>query len=125
MLVAGAPSRIEFTEDRAALLNIRAHDERDLTMAKHSTHERPRRNRGEPSSREKDDPPIRLAHVLFVLWVTGSVAWAFFAAALAHQQGWWEHKPMLGAILVLAPPILAHVLANTVIRTTGNPRFRS
>ena len=72
----------------------------------------------------KDDPPIRLAHVLFVLWVAGSVAWALYAAQLAQGLEWWALKPTLAAILVLALPILAHVLANYLIRISGNPRFR-
>lgn len=73
--------------------------------------------------REDVDPPIRAAHALFVLWVAGSVAWAFYAAILAHNRGWWEFRPELGAVLVLAPPILAHVLANFVIKKSGNPRL--
>lgn len=71
------------------------------------------------------DPPIRLAHVFFVLWVAGSVAWALYAARLAQGLQWWALKPALAAILVLAPSILAHVLANYLIRLSGNPRFRS
>ncbi|MGI9413527.1 MAG: hypothetical protein ACR2PM_07655 [Hyphomicrobiales bacterium] len=71
------------------------------------------------------DPPLRLAHVLFVLWVAGTVAWALFAARLAQDQGWWALRPDLAAVLVLAPPFLAHLLANAVIRLTGNPTFRS
>ena len=71
-----------------------------------------------------DDPPIRLAHVLFVLWVAGSVAWAFCAAQLAHGLDWWVQAPELGAILVLAPPVIAHILAIHIIKLTGNPRFR-
>jgi hypothetical protein len=74
---------------------------------------------------DHDNLPIRLAHVLFVLWVAGSVAWAFFAAKLAHGQDWFVQRPELAAMLVLAPPILAHVLANFLIRRTGNPRFYS
>jgi hypothetical protein len=81
--------------------------------------------RQDAARRDKDDPPIRPAHVLFVLWVAGSVAWAFFAAKLAHDQEWFVQRPELAAILVLAPPILAHVLANFVIRLTGNPKFYS
>ena len=79
--------------------------------------------RGAPA-RDDDDPPIRLAHVLFVLWVAGSVAWAFCAAQLAHGLDWWVQAPELGAILVLAPPVIAHVLAIHVLKITGNPRFR-
>ena len=75
--------------------------------------------------RRQVDPPIRLAHVLFVLWVAGSVAWTFFAAKLAHDQGWFVERPELAAILVLAPPILAHFLANYLIRIASNPRLRS
>ena len=75
--------------------------------------------------REQEAPPIRLAHVLYVLWVAGSIAWAFYAADLAHSRGWWDLRPELAAVLVLAPPILTHVAANFVIRLTGNPRFRS
>jgi len=82
-------------------------------------------DRHEAARRDQDDPPIRLAHVLFVLWVAGSVAWAFFAARLAHDQEWFVQRPELAAILVLAPPILAHVLANFVIKRSGNPRFYS
>jgi hypothetical protein len=84
-----------------------------------------RYDRENPTGQEQDDPPIRLAHVLFVLWVAGSTAWALYAAALAHERAWWELEPALGAILVLAPVILAHALANFLIRITGNPRFRS
>lgn len=72
-----------------------------------------------------DDPPIRLAHVLFALWVAGSVGWAFFAAKLAFDGGWLVHHPELAVVFVLTPPILAHFLAIYVIRLTGNPRFRS
>ncbi len=74
---------------------------------------------------DQDDPPIRLAHVLFVIWVAGSVAWALFAAKLAHDRDWFVQQPELAVILVLAPPILAYVLANFVIRVTKNPRFYS
>ena len=70
------------------------------------------------------DPPIRLAHLLYVLWVSGTVSWALFAAALAQARNWWVSEPLLGAILVLAPPILGHFLANWLIRLSGNPRFR-
>jgi hypothetical protein len=62
---------------------------------------------------------------MFVLWVAGSIAWAFFSAKLAHDHGWWVLRPELAAALVMAPPLLAHLLANLVIRITGNPRFRS
>jgi hypothetical protein len=85
----------------------------------------PKSDRQEPAEGEQDHPPIRLAHVLFVLWVAGSVAWAFFAAKFAHGQGWWVLRPALAAVLVLTPPILAHLLAKFVIGITGNPRFRS
>ena len=78
----------------------------------------------EPAERHQDDPPIRLAHVLFILWVAGSVAWAFHAAMVAYNQGWWELRPELGALLVLTPPVLAHLLAIFVIRITGNPKLR-
>ena len=71
------------------------------------------------------DPPIRAAHALFVLWVAGAVAWAFYAAILAHGRGWWEFRPGLGAVLVLAPPILAHVLANFVIKKVVIQGFNS
>ena len=73
--------------------------------------------------RNQEDLPIRLAHVLFVLWIVGSVAWAFFAAKLAHDQAWWVQRPELAAALVLTPPILAHLLANILIKISGNPRF--
>jgi hypothetical protein len=85
----------------------------------------PRSGRRNRASVEGKDPPIRLSHVLFVLWVAGSVAWAFYAAKAAHHQGWWDSIPHLAAVLVLTPPILAHLLANFVIKITGNPRFRS
>lgn len=84
-----------------------------------------RGERHEPPRRGRDDPPIRLAHVLFVLWIAGSVAWALYAANVAHGRGWWVEQPELAALLVLAPPVLAHLLANLVIGLTGNPRFRS
>ena len=71
-----------------------------------------------------DAPPIRLAHVLFILWVAGSVAWAFHSAMVAYNQGWWELRPELGAALVLTPLVLAHLLAIFVIRITGNPKLR-
>ena len=85
----------------------------------------PRNDHEDAWRRGQDDPPIRLAHVLFVLWVAGSVAWAFFAAKLAHDQDWFVLRPVLAAILVLVLPILAHVLCNFVIRRSGNPRFYS
>ena len=78
-----------------------------------------------PRVRQGGDPPLRLAHVLFVLWVAGAVAWAFHAARLAYHWGWWESDPVLAAGLILMPVVLAHVLALYVIRLTGNPRFRS
>ena len=81
-----------------------------------------RRRPAEPDGAH--DPPIRLAHVLFVLWVAGSVAWALYAARLAQGLEWWALKPALAAILVLVPPILAHVLASYLIKISGNPRFR-
>ena len=95
-------------------------------MAKHPARREPRRDLEASAGREqdRDDPPLRLAHVLFVLWVAGSVAWAFYAAALAQARDWWELEPMLAAILVLAPPILTHVLANFLVKASGNPRFR-
>jgi len=73
---------------------------------------------------DRDDPPIRLAHVLFVLWVAGSVGWALYAAQLARGLGRWVEAPELGAILVLALPAIAHILAIHIIKMTGNPRFR-
>ena len=73
---------------------------------------------------DRDGPPIRLAHVLFVLWVAGSIAWAFYAAQLAHGLDWWNLRPEFAAGLVLTPPILAHALAILVIKITGNPRLR-
>ena len=94
-------------------------------MLKHAREKEAKGDRRDPARRGQDDPPIRLAHVLFILWITASVAWAFFAARIAHDHGWWELRPDLAAILVLVPPILAHVLANLIIRKTGNPRFRS
>ena len=88
-----------------------------------------RNDRQDPAQRGQDDPPIRLAHCrphpTGDVRVACSVAWAFFAAKLAHDQGWFVQRAELAAILVLAPPILAQVLANFVIRLTGNPRFRS
>ena len=69
-------------------------------------------------------PPIRLAHVLFVFWVVGTVAWAFYAARLAYGLGWWDLRPELAAGLVLMPPILAHGLAVLIVRITNNPQFR-
>ena len=79
--------------------------------------------RGTPRH-DRDGPPIRLAHVLFVLWVAGSVGWALYAAQVALGLGWWVEAPELGAILVLAPPAIAHILAIHIIKMTGNPRFR-
>ena len=73
----------------------------------------------------QEDRPTRLAHVLFVLWVTGSVAWAIFAAMFASDRGWLLKRPELAAGLVLIPPILAHLLANLVFKLSGNPRIRS
>ena len=84
---------------------------------------RNRKISGKREEQEDVDPPIRAAHALFVLWVAGSVTWAIYAAMLAHSRGWWEFLPELGAILVLAPPILAHVLANFFIKKSGNPRL--
>lgn len=84
---------------------------------------------GEPcelaKKRDPDDSPIRLSQVLFVLWVAGSLAWALFAALIARNQGWWEWHPELAAVLVLALLILGHVLANYLVRVTGNPTFRA
>lgn len=94
-------------------------------MTNHPTSAVPQIERRDPVQRDQDDPPIRLAHVLFILWVAGSVAWVFIAAKLAYDQGWWVLRPELAAALVLTPPILAHLVANFVIRITGNPRFRS
>jgi hypothetical protein len=94
-------------------------------MAKHPARRKFQHGREILPGREQGDPPIRLAHVLFVLWVAGSVAWAFYGAALAHERGWWELDPIMAAILVLAPPILAHALANFAIKMTSNPKFRS
>ena len=79
--------------------------------------------RGTPRH-DRDGPPIRLAHVLFVFWVAGSVGWALYAARVALGLGWWVEAPELGAILVLAPPAIAHILAIHIIKMTGNPRFR-
>ena len=76
------------------------------------------------SKQNKGDPPIRLAHVLFVLWVSVSVAWALYAAKLAHGQDWWMTRPFLAAILVLTPPILVHILFHLAVRITGNPKLR-
>jgi len=93
-------------------------------VIKRATSVVPQSDRRVTRRRDQEDPPIRLAHFLFVLWGAGSVAWAFFAATFAHDEGWWVQHPELAAVLVLAPPILAHLLANRVIRVTGNPRFR-
>lgn len=84
----------------------------------------PKSNRPGTNGGTQDDPPIRLAHVLFVLWVVGSVAWALYAAGIAFELQWWAERPAIAAALVLCPPILGHVLANLIIRLTGNPRFR-
>ena len=92
---------------------------------KHADPIRPPSDCSRSARRGQDDPPIRLAHVLFVFWVAGSVAWAFFAAKLVLEQGWLVRSPGLALVLVLTPPILAHLLANFVIRITGNPRFSS
>ena len=73
--------------------------------------------------RKRGEPALRLAHVLFVLWGAGVVAWAFYAAAIAHDRGWWDFDPILAAALVLVPPVLAHILALILVRLTGNPRF--
>lgn len=78
-----------------------------------------------PRARNGSDPPLRLAHVLFVLWVAGTVAWALYAAGLAYEWGWWESDPILAAGLILTPAVVAHLLALFMIRVTGNPRFRS
>ena len=59
-------------------------------------------DRQDAAQRGQDDPPIRLAHVLFVLWVAGSAAWALLAAKLAHHQEWWVLRPVLAAVLVVA-----------------------
>ena len=79
---------------------------------------------GDHRDTTRDDPPMRLAHVLFVLWVAGSVGWAFYAARLAHDLGWWVQHTVLAAVLVLTPPILAHLLAIIVVKRAGNPRMR-
>ena len=68
-------------------------------------------------------PPLRLAHVLFVLWVTGAVAWAFYVAGLGVDRGWWETMPLEAALLILLPTALAHALAIWITRVAGNPRF--
>jgi hypothetical protein len=57
--------------------------------------------------------------------VAGSVGWAFFAAKLALDEGWWVQRPELASAVVLAPPFLAHLFAHFIIRLTGNPTFRS
>ncbi len=81
--------------------------------------------RREPMRGSQNSLPIRLAHVLFVLWAVGSVVWALVAAKLAIDKEWWVQRPMMGAVLVLAPPILAYLLAIFVIRITGNPKLRN
>jgi hypothetical protein len=90
---------------------------RDKGMIDHS-------DRRRLPKRDESDPPLRLAHVLFVLWVSGSVAWALYAAKLAHGQDWWMTRPFLAAILVLTPPILVHILFHLAVRITGNPKLR-
>ena len=81
------------------------------------------RRRGETPIRPDDDRPVRLAHVLFVLWAVGSVAWALYAAQLAHGYGWWLSRPVSAGVLVLAPPVLIEILALLAIRIAGNPRL--
>ena len=72
---------------------------------------------------DRPERPLRLAHVLFVLWVSGTVAWAFYAAALALEMGWWETQTLRAAMAVFLPPVLGHVLSLWILRVTGNPRF--
>lgn len=79
----------------------------------------------ESKQRDQQDPPIRLGHVLFVFWVAGSVAWDFIGVKLADDRGWWVQHPELAAALVLAPPLLGHLLANFLVKLAGNPKFRS
>ncbi len=93
-------------------------------IAHHPTSVKSRSENQEPQPSRESDPPINLAHVLFVLWATASVAWAFFAAGIAYREGWWSERPEMAAALVLAPPVLVHFLANFLIGVTGNPRFR-
>ena len=78
-------------------------------------------DRREPPRTDNDDPPLRLAHVLFVLWVAGSVGWAIYAATVGSDLNWWVQSPELAALLVLAVPILTHLLAILLVRVTGNP----
>jgi len=92
-------------------------------IAHHPTSVKSRSENQEPELYRESDPPISLAHVLFVFWVTASVAWAFFSASIAYRQDWWAEHSEIAAALVLAPPVLVHLLANFVIRLTGNPRF--
>lgn len=80
------------------------------------------RGRHRSAGRERSDPPLRLAHMLYVLWVAGSVAWALYAAALAHEMAWWEARPHVAAGAVLLPPALGHLLGIWITRVTGNPR---
>lgn len=73
---------------------------------------------------DRNDPPMRLAHVLFVLWVAASVAWALFAAMFAHDHGWLVQHPLAVVAAVLIPSILAHLLAILIVKRTKNPRMR-
>lgn len=82
-------------------------------------------DRREPPQADNDGPPLRLAHVLFVFWAAGSVGWAIYVAKIGSDLNWWVQSPELAAILVLAVPILAHLLAILVIRFTGNPVFHN
>ena len=83
---------------------------------------RPERGLHRLARRERSDPPLRLAHMLYVLWVAGTVAWALYAAALAHEMGWWEMQPLAAGLAVLLPPALGHLLGIWITRVTGNPR---
>ena len=76
-----------------------------------------------PRQSDANDPPVRLAHILFVLWVAGSVAWMLFAAMIANDQNWLLQRADLAALVVLAPPILTHILMSLVIRLYGNPKI--
>jgi len=82
------------------------------------------RDRGEPAKATCDHAPVRVAHLVFVLWVAGLVASALYAAEFADRHGWWVVRPLSAAILVLALPVLVEVLAQILIRATGNRRLR-
>ncbi len=71
----------------------------------------------------RPERPLRLAHVLFVLWVSGTVAWALYSAALALEMGWWKTQTLPAAMVVFLPPVLGHFLSIWIVRVTGNPRF--